>query len=530
MGDFMNNEDLLNRINGLPSVIVNNDIVIEVSQEFLDMTEYNVDELVGKDIKEILKVLRIGPNIDTDNIDTRTDYFLFNKSLEVKFVNIELQQIFDGKLYIFSDRPNSKINDKFHIANVLCSDNHYGIGIYSVNGFVLLKANEKYISFNDEPFNNKESSIGKNVTEFIKDFNESPLADVWEKFLELGKPYTVDECPYSRFGKVPTYWRLTLIPVYDEYTIKYCVVMASEVTEQVLHKKMVEEQKELILKREAEKRQALVEAMELKDEFLYLITHEFRTPMSVIDSALQLINLICKDEISERLARYLAMIKQNTNRQMRLVNNLLDITRISSGNIRVNRQRLDIVYIIRNIVDSVQLYAQQKNIRLSFYTSFSKKYVYTDEEKLERIMLNLISNALKFTPEGREISITITSKRHKTKNMICINVQDEGIGIPREKQKIIFERFGQADNSLSRRAEGTGLGLHLVKLLVSSLDGQIKLKSEVNKGSTFTVMFSASSKEDLNKNTAGNDMNSELAVHSDRVIQSTAIEFSDIYF
>jgi signal transduction histidine kinase len=526
----MHNESLFNRMDGLPSIVVNNDIVIEVSQGFLDMTEYYAEDLIDKNIREILKSLRIGPNFDIDNIDTRTDYFLFTKSLEVKFVNIELQQKLDNNLYIFSEGPNARINDRFHIANVLYSDNHYGIGIYSVAGFVLLKANEKYISFFDEPYNNKESSIGKNISEFIPDFNGSPFEEVWKSFLKTGKPYTIDECPYSRFGSIITYWRLTLIPVTEEDQIKYCVLMATEVTEQVLHRKMIEEQQELILKREEEKRQALLEAMDLKDEFLYLITHEFRTPMSVVDSALQLIHLVCKDEISERLARYLAMIKQNTNRQLRLVNNLLDITRISSGSIRVDRRRLDIVHVIKNIVDSVQIYAQQKNIKLDFYTTLSKKYVYTDEEKLERIMLNLISNALKFTPEGREINITLTTKKHKNKNVICINVEDEGIGIPEEKQKVIFERFGQVDSSLSRRAEGTGLGLHLVKLLVNALDGEIILKSEVNKGSTFTVMFLGSSREDLSKTAESDDVNSELAIHSDRVIQATSIEFSDIYF
>ncbi|WP_291636832.1 ATP-binding protein [Clostridium sp.] len=114
--------------------------------------------------------------------------------------------------------------------------------------------------------------------------------------------------------------------------------------------------------------------------------------------------------------------------------------------------------------------------------------------------------------------------------MISISVQDEGVGIAEDKQKIIFERFGQADSSFSRQAEGTGLGLYLVRLLVSELDGEISLKSHEGVGSTFTVLLPTIDPINIDEITSCNEVNSKLQSGDNNVIQSAKIEFSDIYF
>ncbi len=251
--------------------------------------------------------------------------------------------------------------------------------------------------------------------------------------------------------------------------------------------------------------------------------------MAVINSALHSIELMNKGEITEKVGNYLKMIKQNTNRQLRLVNNLLDITRINSGSIKMNMSSFDIVHVVRTIVSSVQLYGQQKRVNLSFNSTLEKKDIFSDEEKLERILLNLLANALKFTPSEKSINVILSERSHRGKSMISISVKDEGIGIPKEKQKVIFERFGQVDSSLSRRAEGTGLGLHLVKLLINALDGEIILRSEVDRGSTFTVLLPAYESTASKEGATGDEMNHELLYSNDKVIESVVIEFSDIY-
>ena len=270
--------------------------------------------------------------------------------------------------------------------------------------------------------------------------------------------------------------------------------------------------------------------MNMKDEFLYLITHEFKTPMAVINLALQAIDSLCKGEVTERVARYINTIKINTNRQLRLVNNLLDVTRINTGNIKMHRDNFDIVYVTKSIVNSVEIYANQKNVNLNFTSTFSKKEVYSDEEKFERIMLNLLSNALKFTPKGKFINVLLSIKKYNNKNYISVSVKDEGIGIPIDKQTKIFERFGQADTSLSRQAEGTGLGLHLVSLLVDALEGKITLESEMGKGSIFTVLLPEVKPCTVEKEAESSQFNDQFISGDSRIVQSATIEFSDLYF
>jgi PAS domain S-box-containing protein len=326
------------------------------------------------------------------------------------------------------------------------------------------------------------------------------------------------------------YTEINATPIFDdENNLKSVVISHRDISKIIENEEEIKKHQEEVLRAEKEKRETIEAAMNVKDEFLYLITHEFKTPITVISSALQTIESVLKADITEKLGRYLNMIKMNTNRQLRLVNNLLDITRLNSGHIRINRRSVDIVYISKAIVNSVDVYAKQKRVNLNFISSIEKKEIYLDEEKFERIMLNLLSNALKFTPTGKNIEVFLSIKKRKDKNFISISVKDEGIGISKDKQKVIFERFGQADTSLSRQAEGTGLGLHLVNLLVSALEGEILLKSEPDKGSTFTVLLPAVKpispveEPDFHKN-------NRFRNGGEKTIQATYIEFSDIYF
>jgi len=137
---------------------------------------------------------------------------------------------------------------------------------------------------------------------------------------------------------------------------------------------------------------------------------------------------------------------------------------------------------------------------------------------------------MKFTPKGKGIHIKLSTKKYNGQDYISISVVDEGIGIPIDKQQIIFERFGQADTSMSRQAEGTGLGLHLVKLLVDALKGEISIKSKVGCGSTFTILLPARNQIDVSETATDKEIICHLFDMNSRIIQATSIEFSDIYF
>lgn len=282
----------------------------------------------------------------------------------------------------------------------------------------------------------------------------------------------------------------------------------------------IKHQQELLIKSEKEKRETLEKTLAMKDEFISLLSHEFKTPLNVIYSAIQLIEGVYINKIPERVQELIGNIKQNTFRQLRLSNNLLDVTKMNSGQIKLNMKNVDIVFLAEAITESIELYADQKEIDVYFESNLDTKIIKMDEEKFERILLNLLSNAMKFTESGGIISVSV--KEITSLNVIQIKVTDTGIGIPKDKQELIFERFGQVDNNLSRQAEGSGIGLSLVKSLVNILDGTIEVESEVNIGSTFTITLPVKEAEINNRLDDYLDFQNEL-------VSKIKVEFSDIY-
>jgi len=287
-----------------------------------------------------------------------------------------------------------------------------------------------------------------------------------------------------------------------------------------LRETAIKEQQELILKAEKERREVLEKSLAMKDEFISLISHELKTPLNVIYSAIQLIERVYFNQITDRVKELIGNIKQNTFRQLRLANNLLDITRLNSGQFKLNLKNIDIVFLTKVIIKSVGLYASQKNIKMFFKSNIESKIVAIDDEKYERIILNILSNAIKFTEKEGTISI-ILNENIKS-DLLEIKITDTGIGIPKDKQELIFERFGQVDSNLSRQAEGTGIGLSLVKLLVNILGGTIEVQSELGVGSTFIIMLPAK------KEVADNKSKDCLDVDN-RLVSEIKVEFSDIY-
>ncbi len=221
-------------------------------------------------------------------------------------------------------------------------------------------------------------------------------------------------------------------------------------------------------------------------DFFSNISHEFKTPLNIIFSSVQLLNIYIENDepmgISKKKA-YLKSMKQNCYRLTRLINNILDVTKLDSGFITLQLQNVDIISYVENITMSVIPYAENKGIELIFDTYVEEKIVAVDPNKIERIMLNLLSNALKFTDTGGKIYVSISN----TEDSIIISVKDNGIGIPEDKLELIFERFMQVDKTLRRNHEGTGIGLSLVKSFVELHEGDIQIVSKINEGSEFLV-------------------------------------------
>ncbi|MDP4183137.1 MAG: ATP-binding protein [Bacillota bacterium] len=262
----------------------------------------------------------------------------------------------------------------------------------------------------------------------------------------------------------------------------------------------------------------------LKTEFFANISHEFRTPLSVIMATLQLFKLIVKKscahcEQTEKFNDYFYAIKQNCYRLTRLVNNLLDITRIDSDFYVINLQNNNIVKIIENIVLSITEFVENKGLTIDLIKAEDAIITACDPDKVERIMLNLISNAIKFNSEGGKITIEIK----RINEDIQISVIDTGIGIPSDKLSVIFERFRQIDKSLTRNYEGSGIGLSLVKSLVEMHKGKIYVESKYGYGSKFVINLPQTYVN--SKEIHENNYDKKRDVQIERI----HIEFSDIY-
>lgn len=265
-----------------------------------------------------------------------------------------------------------------------------------------------------------------------------------------------------------------------------------------------------------------LESDKLKTEFFSNLSHELRTPLNVILGTLQLVELYSsksQDPLAEKTKKYYKIMRQNCYRLLRQVNNLIDLNKLDAGFIHLNMENCDIVSVVSDIASSVTDYIENKGINFEYSAGLSSQIVACDPDKIERIILNLLSNAIKFTEAGGFIEVRLW----KEENAIFISVKDSGIGIPVEKQNMVFRRFIQVDKSLSRTHQGSGIGLSLVKSLVEMHDGKITLHSEIGKGCEFIVELPIKYMTMMEKESC------ECKYNSNNKIEVINIEFADIY-
>ncbi len=277
---------------------------------------------------------------------------------------------------------------------------------------------------------------------------------------------------------------------------------------------------ELEIEKEKRRLEEAVQLELVKNEFFSNISHEFRTPINILIGTMQLINKnIEQNNIDlENLKKYTNYIKQNSYRLLRLVNNLIDISKMDIGAYELRSSNQNIISIIEDITLSVADYTQNNKINLVFDTNVEELITCCDPDKIERIMLNLLSNAIKFTPENGTIEVNIDA----CENSVKVSVKDSGVGIPKDKLEVIFDRFGQVDGSFNRKCEGSGIGLSLVKNLVEMHGGTINVTSNIDEGSEFIFSIPIRFKEEDNKYDYDRDRKSKHVERCD-------IEFSDIY-
>lgn len=276
------------------------------------------------------------------------------------------------------------------------------------------------------------------------------------------------------------------------------------------------EKKVLELNRTLERK---LEEENLRTEFFSNISHELRTPINVIYSVLQLEDIYIKNKNIEAIEKHHKTLKQNCLRLLRICNNLIDVTKIDAGFFKPNMTCVNIVSLIEDIVSSVALYTRSMSMNIIFDTEEEEIYSLCDNDLIERIILNLISNSIKYGSDNGNIWIDICLDNE----FIKIIFKDDGPGIPKEICDDIFERFIQVDRSLNRSCEGSGLGLSLVKSLIELHNGTITLNSDLGLGCEFVIMIPS-----INCNSHSN-LENNFFIEDNSLIDKINIEFSDIY-
>lgn len=415
-----------------------------------------------------------------------------NKSGELFFGGINGLNIF---------RPND-INRSRHVPTVIFDE-------FKVNGKV-------YKDINNQEFKYNENTI--NISVFISNYKNTKniqymyklegVSDSWDisrsnniNYSDLAPgTYTLKIKARSYSGKVSDESAVKFIikpPIWKSKAaiLIYLIIITIVIYRTINSVKRLDnlvKNKTLQLTKEMEKNDKLlkkvIELEKRKNNYFVNLSHELRTPLNVISSTEQLVTELnkSKDGIGKsKLNGCMQVVRRNTKRLLNLINNIIDTAKIESGSYQLNIREHDIVYIVEEATLSLKDYIERKGIELIIDPEMEEKIIKCDEHEIERCIVNLVSNAAKFTPEGGTIEVTIEDLDEKVK----IIVKDTGIGIDRKYHDSIFNRFNQVIDQGAESKGGSGLGLTITKQIIDMHGGQISVESELGKGCKFIIIL-----------------------------------------
>lgn len=412
---------------------------------------------------------------------------------------------------ILTIKKNRELKEEIKVFYNLVEENkHSCIYISDLNGNVLYsnKKMKKYLFKNEEI---KVDILTEKVKDEINTINTDILESIkksisdrgcWNGKIELKSGSTIIDC------SVQTIIDSRLTNSNKKSGTARFVVTFTDVTEKDRMEKY---------KIEYEK---MKDHEKVKSEFFANISHELRTPLNIFYSTVQLLDIKLnnnEEEFRKSYNKYRSSLRLNCQRMLRLINNIVDITKIDVGYTKPNIVNCDIVKLVEAITMSVIIYARQKGINIIFDTDVEELIIKCDPEMIERAVLNLLSNSIKFTKPNGNIFVSI----YVNKEWVQIIFEDDGVGIPIHMQDLVFERFVQADKSLNRMNEGSGIGLSIVKSIIELNEGEIYLESDGENGTEFEILLP-------NKKLLGDDLiDKEIEYTID--MQKIELELSDIY-
>ena len=415
-----------------------------------------------------------------------------NKSGELFFGGINGLNIF---------RPND-INRSRYVPTVIFDE-------FKVNGKV-------YKDINNQEFKYNENTI--NISVFISNYKNTKniqymyklegVSDSWDisrsnniNYSDLAPgTYTLKIKARSYSGKVSDESAVKFIiklPIWKSKAaiLIYLIIITIVIYRTINSVKRLDnlvKNKTLQLTKEMEKNDKLlkkvIELEKRKNNYFVNLSHELRTSLNVISSTEQLVTELnkSKDGIGKsKLNGCMQVVRRNTKRLLNLINNIIDTAKIESGSYQLNIREHDIVYIVEEATLSLKDYIERKGIELIIDPEMEEKIIKCDEHEIERCIVNLVSNAAKFTPEGGTIEVTIKDLYEKVK----IIVKDTGIGIDKKYHDSIFNRFNQVIDQGAESKGGSGLGLTITKQIIDMHGGQISVESELGKGCKFIIIL-----------------------------------------
>lgn len=295
---------------------------------------------------------------------------------------------------------------------------------------------------------------------------------------------------------------------YNDFFIDSQYPANSNFSEEILYKKLIEENQNIL-------------------NFLTNISHDIRTPISVILNTIKVLSIHLNksnihNDVGIKSQKYLNIIQQNSYRMLRLFNSILEVVKIESGNEELSLQNLDIVYVINNICSSINQLINNKDISLVFKSDMASKIIAFDPDKIERVVLNLLTNSFKCTNPGGEIFVSLSEQADN----VIISVKDTGIGIPKDQLESIFKKFqsnyGKFYDSIY--CKGVGVGLYIVKVFVELHNANIRVISEEGKGTEFIITLPAALVNE--KSDSFCSINETI---NNKIIENINIEFVDVY-
>lgn len=265
-------ESVLSEITEEPFLYSKNNVIVEVNTQFTNITGYSNEELIGKSLTEISNLLRIDSQIDLENIQKDCICHVFTSKYEPIEISIYSENVesTNEKFFYIKQNTKSKVYENFDFAKQLYTDNKTGFAILSVTDLILLKANDNYFSFFDEPYNKIENSVGKKLKEIVTGFEGSIAEDFWNSVITTGKAQYTEEFQYEFFKRGVTYWNTSVVPIFIEGELKYLVHTILDVTEKVINRKLLQERVKVI----EEQKKQLEAIIENVSEFVCIADKE----------------------------------------------------------------------------------------------------------------------------------------------------------------------------------------------------------------------------------------------------------------